>query len=465
MGESGEPTGTGPAYIRKSNIRGVTWPPMLAGNAASLAVLLAELEATQWLAPAALARLQAKQLPTVLNFAAAQSPAFAARLKAAGLVVRDIDTPETLRRLKPMGKPEIQDAGADFFARSLPPGHEPVAASETSGSTGQPIVIRRTAVNHLFWAGHAIRDHAWNRRDLTGRLSAIRGTIETYATAEDWGLPTKQLYVTGKLQAIPILTDLVRQNQYLTEFQPTVLKVYPSNLAGLLKIWQASGVPLTRLRHITTMGETVSEALRIDTRAVTGLEIEDHYSSQEVGCVAIQCPASGQYHIMAESLIVEILDAADRPCRPSEIGRVVVSDLHNLASPMIRYDLGDHAEVGGPCPCGRGLPTLKRILGRTRNLLRRPDGVSHWPHTGYRDFVKVVPVRQYQLVQKTLHDIEVRLVTDSELSPEQIAAIKPHILAALGYPFTLTFVQSRERLPLGRNGKFEEFMSLLPATA
>ena len=459
-------TGQGKPFILKSNVKGAFWPPLFTGTAASLAVLLAELERTQWLAPEEIRRLQAKQLSALLTHMAAQSPAFAARLKAEKLDIGDIDTPETLRRLRPIGKPEIQDAGTTFFARQLPPGHEPVSQSKTSGSTGQPIVVRRTAINNLFWSAYAIREHLWNGRDITGRLSAIRSGIEAYAEARHWGLPTNLLYVTGALQAIPIFTDIAQQAKLLARFQPTVLKIYPSNLAGLLQLWRSGGgFPLKNLKHIATMGETAREGLRADAEEVTGLGIEDQYSSQEMGAIAIQCPASGQYHVMAEALIVEILNERDEPCAEGEIGRVVATDLHNFSSPLIRYDLGDHAEMGGICPCGRGLPTVKRVLGRTRNLLRRPDGVSHWPRTVWHDFAKVAPIRQYQLVQHSLTDIEVRLVSDAELSQAQLDSMRPLILERLGYPFNLSFVQSRERLPLSKGGKFEEFMSLVPPSA
>ena len=45
---------------------------------------------------------------------------------------------------------------------------------------------------------------------------------------------------------------------------------------------------------------------------------------------------------------------------PGEIGRLVVTRLHHFATPLLRYDIGDYAEVGDACPCGRGLPVLRR---------------------------------------------------------------------------------------------------------
>ena len=77
------------------------------------------------------------------------------------------------------------------------------------------------------------------------------------------------------------------------------------------------------------------------------------YSSQEVGYIALQCPENESYHIQAENVLVEILDDDGLPCEPGEVGRVVVTALHNLATPLLRYDIGDYAEVGSPCSCGR----------------------------------------------------------------------------------------------------------------
>ena len=101
-----------------------------------------------------------------------------------------------------------------------------------------------------------------------------------------------------------------------------------------------------------------------------------------------------------------------RAVRGRRTGRLVVTSLHNLATPLIRYEHRDHVEVGTPCSCGRGLPTIARILGRTRNMLTLPDGRQHWPLTGFMAFREIAPVRQYQFVQHTREEIEVRFVVD-----------------------------------------------------
>jgi phenylacetate-coenzyme A ligase PaaK-like adenylate-forming protein len=92
--------------------------------------------------------------------------------------------------------------------------------------------------------------------------------------------------------------------------------------------------------------------------------LTDLYAADEAGCIALQCPDHEHYHVQSESVLVEVLDVEGRACAPGAVGRVVVTTLQNFAMPLVRYDIGDVAEAGDPCPCGRGLPVLRRIARR-----------------------------------------------------------------------------------------------------
>src|ERR1700743_617902 len=161
---------------------------------------------------------------------------------------------------------------------------------------------------------------------------------------------------------------------------------------------------------------------------------------------------------MAESLIVEVLNTDGARCREGETGRLGITDLRNTARPLIRYDIGDYGEVGPPCPCGRGLPTLTRILGRERNLILMPDGTRHWPLVGFHKFRKIAPIAQYQFIQHTREDIELRLVTERPLTGQDEDGLRMLVQKALGHPFALRFVYFEERIPTPESGKFEEFV-------
>ncbi len=442
----------------RGSVPGIAWPPLHGGTRASLASLLFQLDATQWLAPEEIERGQFAQLKLLAVHLDAHSPHFRARLKAAGLQPSELASPEALRALAPLTRRDLQAAGRSLFCTAVPKGHFPLGEVKTSGSTGEPVVVKRSAVTHLFWMALTLRDHFWHCRNFTLGLSAIRATVPEHRESEGWGAPFDLLYATGRGQHIPITTPIAQQVGLLKSFRPGLLLIYPSNLAALANAFGQAGERLDGLSHIRTIGETLSPAVRALAETIFGAPVEDVYSSQELGSIAIQCPESGLYHAMAESLIVEVLDDRGAPCAVGGVGRLVVTDLHNFATPLVRYDLGDYAEVAGRCPCGRGLPALKRVLGRERNLILMPDGTRHWPLVGFAEFRSVAPVVQYQMIQEAREGIEVRLVTERALTHGEEDALRRVIQAALGHPFALRFSYYADRIPSGPNGKFEEFV-------
>ena len=440
-------------------IGGIVWPPLFAGpEAGVLSALLGQLEATQWLPQAELVQLQHLQLRALAQHAARQSTHFKDRLVRAGLRFEDLGSAEGLARLGVLRRRDIQAAGAALYCTDIPRDHAPVGTTQTSGSTGEPVVVRRTGVSRLFWMAMIMREHLWHRRDFTKRISAIRANIPEYIVGPDWGPPVSLLFRSGPAQGIPITADIEQQVTWLREFGPDNLVIYPSTLDALSRYCEAHNITLDGLTQVRTIGETLSPRIREQATRILKARVIDNYSSQEVGNIAFQCPDSDLYHVMAESLIVEVLNDAGRPCNVGEAGRIVVTDLHNYATPLIRYDIGDYAEVAAPCPCGRGLPALKRILGRERNLILMPDGSRHWPLVGFARFRDVAPVVQYQFIQTDRQSIEVRLVTESTMTRDQEVALGAVIQEALGYPFALTFRYFEDGLPTGPRGKFEEFI-------
>jgi len=189
-----------------------------------------------------------------------------------------------------------------------------------------------------------------------------------------------------------------------------------------------------------------------------GAPVTDMYSSKEMGYIGLQCPDHPHYHVQSENVLLEVLDEAGQPCRPGEVGRVVLTSLNNLATPFVRYEIGDYAELGPACPCGRGLPVLRRILGRVRNMVTYPSGEKRWPYLGEEVYRAVAPVRQHQLVQKNKTEIEARFIVERPLSPSEEDVLRQVIQSKLGYPFRVCFTY-HDRLSRGAGGKFEEFRS------
>jgi len=181
------------------------------------------------------------------------------------------------------------------------------------------------------------------------------------------------------------------------------------------------------------------------------------YSDEEVSHIAMQCPKHEYYHVQSESLLVEVLDDNNRPCAPGQVGRVVITTLHNFAMPLIRYTNEDYAEVGEPCPCWRGLPVIKRILGRRRNMVVGPDGSRSWPQLPTEVWAKIAGIRQIQLHQHDRDDVEVRVESPKPLTDAQQRELGTALQSRMGSHLTFSF-NHHDHIPRHANGKFERFI-------
>jgi phenylacetate-CoA ligase len=439
-------------WLFQSAASSVAWPALSAPHAALKLALLHQLERSQWLPPERLRELQARQLGVLLRHAASHVPYYRDKWGGAPGVESFAELPLLARR-------DLQDSYDRLKADRIPAEHGAAGEVRTSGSTGAPVRVLNTQLSELFWNALTLRDHLWHRRDLSGKLAAIRHAV-TDARAAAWGKATDGVAHTGSAVGLGIQTDVDSQAAWLERESPDYLLTFPSNAAELARTCLRKGIALSALKEVRTMGEALDPATRDFCREAWNAPVTDLYSAEEVGYIALQCPVHEHYHVQSEHALVEVLDERGEPCRPGTTGRVVVTDLHNFAMPLIRYELGDLAEVGPPCPCGRSLPVLSRILGRVRNMLVAANGKRYFPTFGTRSMPGLEVLRQHQFVQKSFCLVEGRLVTAAPFSAEQERALREHVLSRLPTGFDVRFVYV-DSIPRSASGKFEDFVSEL----
>ena len=443
----------------RSSVSGVVWPAVLTGEAATLMAMARELDRTQWWKAEEIEARQRDQLAALLAHARATVPWYRERLR--GLDV------SRWREIPLLRKDDVRRRRAELLSRRVPADHGPTHEAKTSGSTGEPLRVTCTALTGLFWQSLALRDDAWHRRELQGRLVAIRSgrdAPDPLAVRElpGWGLLPPRLEPSGPATVLFHLAPIARQAEILAAKDPTYLLTYPSNARDLCAYARRRALRLPSLRAVHTYGEPLTPDVRAACRDTWGVPVHDVYSCEELGFLALQCPDHEHYHVQSESVFLEVLDERGEPVPPGGIGRVVLTSLHNWAMPLVRYDIGDLGEVGGPCPCGRGLPVLRRVLGRRRNRISLPEGRTAWPDVG-AIWAAIPEVERIQLVQRGPEDIEVRFARATPLAPAEERAAASRLRAALGHPFQLSF---RGPVPLPRlpNGKLETFIDARGAT-
>ncbi len=428
-----------------------------------LRALLQDWEVTQWSDRQALDRSQAQRLAALLGHTWQQVPFYRQRLLAVGYQPGRAVTPDLWQALPIMTRSEVQAAGTALRAQKLPPGHGRSVEVSTSGSTATPVTITKTGLAQLIWWAVTLREHHWQRRDVSRKLAAIRVFKDDRAKSPQgrlegsWGPPTALVCSTGPAILLDVEVGLHRQLEWLAEQDPAYLLSLPSNLRALANLSLAQGVRLPGLRQVRCVGEPVDDDVRHACKAAWGVDVSDVYSSQELGYLALQCPHHDHYHVQEEVVRLEILHADGRPCGPGEVGQVVATPLYNFATPLLRYALGDYAQVGDRCPCGRGLAVLSKILGRERNMWVRPNGDRWWPQLGSGAMASFTSVRQWQIVQKSRQALEIRLVAPLPLDSAQEAALRTLAAQRLGEYFEVQLTYCNE-IPRTPSGKFEDYI-------
>ena len=451
-----------------SVIPGVDFPALPNARGCQLLALQFQLERSQWFLPERIAAEQARLAYRLYRFALENIPFYRERYGDKGLSADTLRSPDDWRRLPLLRRADVQ-SNLDRL-QCKPKDHGELSTSATTGSSGSPVIVVGTAVSRILWHALTLRHHLWHQRDFSGKMATIRtlqGRTDSNEQRQDnWGGATIDLINTGPMVALDVRASIDEQADWLVREDPDYLLTYPSIAAALMEHMERAGLKLSRLRELSTFGELLEPRVRSACQRVWDVPLIDGYSSQEVGYIAIQCPETEQYHIQAESLLVEVIDDEGNWCQPGEIGRVLVTTLHNFAMPLIRYEIGDYAEVGEPCPCGRGLPVLRRIVGRQRNMVVLPDGRVVWPcineqllrASGLEDSS---PIRQFQIVQTEPDAVELCLVADRHFRPDEESLISYVIGDAFGWPMRvqLKYVESIER---GPGGKYEDYRCAIP---
>ena len=420
----------------------------------SAKAILRDINHLQWYKPERLDYMRSNKLRQVVGWHINNNPWFAARV---GDIKPDAVDVNKMSNLPITYRQDIISAGEEFFAKKVPERHGQPGSVKSSGSTGEPVEIRATNMTSMFLHALNAQEHSWHRRDPKDRLIVIKAGI--FENKETPHYDTPLIQNTGPCYALNIYTDVAEQAKIIQEFKPDSMVIYPSNLDALLDYWvEHNSVPV--IKHIKSIGETLSTRLRDKAMRILKTRIEDCYSSQELGSIANQCEA-GMYHTADPNLIVEILDENDQPVAVGEKGRVIATDIHNYASPMIRYDTGDWAIRGDACRCGRSWQTLTKVLGRSRNLMKFPDGRRYWPRVGMYEFDQLsFKIRRYQIIQHTLTDIEYKVQVDTLLTDAQKQELVKIAQAAMGTEFTITVNDQTTPWPQAPNGKHEEFICL-----
>lgn len=439
------------------------WPRVPQNGAGRVLALDAQFEDTQWLDEDVLQSLQLYQLQSLLAHARDNVEWYSGVLDDLPLDEAAPLTMEHWRKLPVLLRSHVQKADSRLHATHVPPPHARSVESTSSGSTGQPVTTIKSMVDQAFFLANNLRFFKWAGWDFSKTVANLAHTNARTKELAKTGRPTGWVpgHKSGPMYYFGVSRTTEEKIRWLEEINPAYLVIFPSALGDIIRVLDEQGKTFPNLRGIMSQSEMLDDRIRQACDEKFGVGFFEIYSSQENGVIAVQCPEHSHYHIMSESLMVEILDEQDQPCDIGETGRVIVTSLHNFNMPLIRYDTGDYAIRGEPCVCGRGLPVIRHICGRYRNLFVDPQGRRFWPTIGgTAKLFALGDFNQMQFIQHSVNALELKLVADQHLEPAQEASMKAQLVNHL-WPdlvVTITYVSDIPRSP---SGKFEDFICMI----
>lgn len=327
------------------------------------------IEEMQWTSQDAIRTFQKDRLHRLLKHATTAVPAY--HSSAGASAPDDADAFEALRSLPLLSKARLQRTGDELRAH----GSFRVTRKTTGGSTGQAVTVQkeRAAIASEMaatWVGYGWFGVRPGDRAVRfwGDPATVRRKLRF--AAADFVMNRK------RFSAFAFNEQTLERYWAATQrFGPDYLYGYVSMLEQLGRYVLKNNLRSDglRLKAVITTSEVLTEAHRKLFADAFGAPVQNEYGCGEVGPIAYECP-NGSLHVMATNLVVEILDREGNEVSPGESGEVVVTDLNNYAMPLIRYRVGDYAERGADCTCGRGFPVLARIRGREYDFIQGPDG-------------------------------------------------------------------------------------------
>lgn len=419
------------------------------------------LEVSQWWTAPELTAYRVDRLRQFLTLAGQRVPYYEELFRQCHFEPQGVDSLDALRSLPLLNKSDIR-ANLDALKAN---GHGPLTRYTTGGSSGQPLI---------FYMGRSRKSH-----DVAAKWRATRWwgvdigdpELVVWGSPVELGAQDRIRRVRDALMRSHLLPAFEMSSRNLTRFvekicttSPMMLFGYPSSLALIAQQARRRGQDLSQsgIKVAFVTSERLYDTQRALISEVFGCPVANGYGARDAGFMAHECP-SGSLHISAEDIIMETVRPDGSTCAAGEAGEIVVTHLATSDFPFIRYRTGDIGVLSSaPCACGRGLPVLKDVQGRSTDFVVAQNGtVMHGLALIY--CVRDLPgVERFKIEQMNQGHTVVRVVAGSEFGMAQEARIVRDFKSRLGETVN---VQVKRVAEIGSeaSGKFRYVVSHVKA--
>jgi len=394
-----------------------------------------------------LAKIQEKKLRMIIKHSYENVEYYHRKMDSLSLKPEDIKNASDLKKLPPVSKEEVRKNSAEgMIARNI--NVAKCKKYSTSGSTGIPLTVLVDPEANDYRAALFGRAFLECGLRLMDRMMMVGDARHFHAKERYWfqklGILRRKYFSAAD--------SVEQQLPGIIHYNPDAIFAYSSYLFLLAKAIQREAIKGFHPRLVFSTAEVLGDEERTFINSVFGTETFDLYGCVETERLAWECEEHDQYHMDIDSAVIEFVKE-NEDVSPGEEGKMLVTCLYNHAMPLIRYDLGD---IGIPsnetCPCGRGLPLMKRILGRKDDFIICPNGNTVYS-IPIRHAIRSVPgIAQYRVVQQTERKLNVFIVQEDEISDVAVERMIDELRKVVGEEMTIlpVFVDKIEKETSGK---------------
>ena len=419
-----------------------------------------ELEKTQWLSVDEIKKIQWKKLKNLLEYAYVNVPFYHRVSKALNMTPKDITTPDRFRELPLLDKEEITSninyiVSSNYKIKDLVP-------NSTGGSTGINLNFFNDRKNSGFVSAIVLRNDRWARLEIGDKNARIWGSpfdisLQDHLKSKIY----KKLFRTLFLSSYNLSEeDMFVYVRKLRLYKPKVIIGYSSSLYHFAKFLEKNGIKGINPKSIISSAEVLYDHQRELIESVFQCRVFNRYGCREFSTIAQECPQHSGMHINAEHVYVECLKRNGEPASHGERGELVITNLDNYGMPFIRYRIGDIGILSDrKCNCGRGLPILENIEGRTFDIVvgtnGRAVGGTFWTIL-LRTAIE--GIKQFQVIQESMSEISIKVVLGESFEEGQMDTLINKIREYLGEDVKVNF-RIVDKISPTKSGKFRFVIS------
>ncbi|MCW5947072.1 MAG: phenylacetate--CoA ligase family protein [Fimbriimonadales bacterium] len=376
----------------------------------------------------------------------------------------DFEPPTTFEELK--GLPILTReafSGDPNLIRSehLPVGTEIFSEASTSGTTGVQVKVLTTNQTEAIRLACAVREFDWYGLDPKGSYCVYRDTYKHPKDAPILQLHRWPFQVIGDLVQTGRgywIAASAKVDQIIELFTSAGLSYLQTMPALISRLIEADVNNRLHFQLVQTFGEVLDDSAKMLIEEASGAQVRNTYSSVETGRIATACTESQLMHAYEESVLLEVIKEDGTQAQAGETGRVVVTALHNYATPFIRYDIGDYVQLPqGPCPCGRSLMGIERVHGRVRERLLTASGEFVPAYSLFGQITNVPWIREYQLTQMNSQDFLLQYVGEKGEAGALAGVVE--VLSNLTGNTVRLEVEMVQHIAIGATGKRVRFVN------